>query len=128
MLTKFICQTDKATLLAEVIVELKRLKRKLSDVYHCDADKLSMPTENNELNVEKDQSSTKDRLILRVSLCCDDRPDLMREIKCSLDTLELQTLKVYISTLGGRIKNVFILVLKEHEKFKNPHKLFEGDP
>ena len=72
---------------------------------------MTMPTENNELKVETDRSSTKDRLTLRASLCCDDRPNLMREIKCSLDKLQLQTLKVDISTLGGRIKNVFILAL-----------------
>ena len=100
-------------------MELKRLKRKVLDVYQYDKDNMTMPTENNELKVETDRSSTKDRLTLRASLCCDDRPNLMREIKCSLDKLQLQTLKVDISTLGGRIKNVFILALKEDEKVIN---------
>ena len=43
-------------------MELKRLKRKVLDVYQYDKDNMTMPTENNELKVETDRSSTKDRL------------------------------------------------------------------
>eukprot|EP00250_Pteridium_aquilinum_P015268 c22483_g2_i1 orf=917-1939(+) len=98
-------KSDKASLLAEVIDQVKRLKRQVSDVYQCD----SMPSESDELVVESDRMSGKGKIMIRASLCCDDRPDLMSDLKHALDTLQLRTVKVKMSTLGGRIKNNFIV-------------------
>ena len=107
-------QVDKASLLGEVVDQLKQLKRKVSEGYE---DGNVMPTESNELNVEReyDQSSltSKGRVTtLRVSLCCEDHEDLMSGLKQTFDAFELRTLKAEISTLGGRIKNVFVVAPK----------------
>ncbi|MCO5559592.1 hypothetical protein L7F22_013193 [Adiantum nelumboides] len=102
-------KSDKASLLAEVIDQVKRLKRQVSDVY-CYG---SMPSESDELIVEVDPNSEKGKVMVRVSLCCDDRPDLMADLKQALDTLKLCTLKVEMSTLGGRIRNEFLVAPKD---------------
>lgn len=102
-------KSDKASLLAEVIDQVKRLKRQVSDVY-CYG---SMPSESDELTVEGDPTSEKGSTMIRVSLCCDDRPDLMADLKHALDTLKLQTVKVEMSTLGGRMRNEFLVAPKD---------------
>ncbi|KAH7315987.1 hypothetical protein KP509_21G073100 [Ceratopteris richardii] len=103
-------KSDKASLLAEVIDQVKRLKREVSDAYSFG----SMPSESDELFVEGDTSSLeKGRTMIRVSLCCDDRPDLMTDLKHALDMLKLRTVKVEMSTLGGRMKNDFQVAPKE---------------
>eukprot|EP00249_Psilotum_nudum_P023324 c28831_g1_i1 orf=578-1576(-) len=102
-------KTDKASLLAEVIGQMKMLKRQVSEIY----DLGPMPTDVDELMVEKDVSCGEGRLLIKVSLCCDDRPGLMPDLMRALDTLGLRTLKAEISTLGGRVKNVFSTTLKD---------------
>lgn len=102
-------QTDKASLLAEVIDQVKTLKRQVSEIYEYGP----IPTDHDDISVEKVASAAEGRILIRASLCCDDRPELMTDLKEAIDTLRLRTLKAEISTLGGRIKNVFIVTLKE---------------
>eukprot|EP00249_Psilotum_nudum_P023327 c28831_g2_i1 orf=475-1488(-) len=102
-------KTDKASLLAEVIDQMKMLKRQVSEIY----DLGPMPTDVDELMVEKDATSSDGLLLMKVSLCCDDRPGLMSDIMRALDSLGLRTLKAEISTLAGRVKNVFSTTLKD---------------
>ena len=92
-----------------MIEQVKTLKRQVSEIYEYGP----MPTDHDELCVEKVAPSGEGRLLMRASLCCDDRPDLMSDLKDALDALSLRTLKAEISTLGGRIKNVFIVTVKE---------------
>eukprot|EP00250_Pteridium_aquilinum_P030220 c40876_g1_i1 orf=177-1247(-) len=102
-------KTDKASLLAEVIDQVKTLKRQVSEIYEYGP----MPTDHDDISVEKVVSAAEGRILIRASLCCDDRPELMTDLKEAIDSLRLKTLKAEISTLGGRIKNVFIVTLKE---------------
>lgn len=102
-------KTDKASLLAEVIDQVKMLKRQVSEIYEY----APMPTDHDELSVEKDIASAEGKTLIKASLCCDDRPDLMTDLRQALDTLGLRTLKAEISTLGGRIKNTFSMTLKD---------------
>ncbi|CAN6444308.1 unnamed protein product [Victoria cruziana] len=96
---------DKASLLAEVINNVKELKR--------NAELLTkgcvVPTDYDEVRVEYDGSRTdKGTSYIRASLCCDDRPELWTELKQMLQNLQLKTVSAETSTLGGRVKNVFI--------------------
>lgn len=102
-------KTDKASLLAEVIDQVKMLKRQFSDIYEYS----SMPTDHDELSVEREPASAEGKIMIKATLCCDDRHDLMTDLRHALDKLNLQTVKAEMSTLGGRIKNVFIMTLKE---------------
>jgi hypothetical protein len=98
-------QTDKASLLAEVIQHVKELKRQTSEITE---EACPLPTESDELTV--DASSDEDgRLLVRASLCCDDRADLLPDLIRALKALRLRALKAEITTLGGRVKNVLVI-------------------
>lgn len=98
-------KTDKASLLAEVIQHVKELKRQTSEIRE---EACPLPTEADELTV--DASSDEDgRLLVRASLCCDDRPDLLPDLIRALKALRLRALKAEITTLGGRVKNVLVV-------------------
>ncbi|KAL6645821.1 hypothetical protein ACP70R_017429 [Stipagrostis hirtigluma subsp. patula] len=98
-------KTDKASLLAEVIQHVKELKRQTSEITE---EACPLPTESDELTV--DASSDEDgRLVVRASLCCDDRADLLPDLIRALKALRLRALKAEITTLGGRVKNVLLV-------------------
>ncbi|KAK1425616.1 hypothetical protein QVD17_20970 [Tagetes erecta] len=101
-------KTDKASLLAEVIQHVKELKRQTSII----AEQSPVPTEINELTV--DHASDNDgKLVIRASLCCDDRSDLLPDLIKTLKALKLRTLKAEITTLGGRVKNVLFITAED---------------
>ncbi|KAJ0981344.1 hypothetical protein J5N97_009599 [Dioscorea zingiberensis] len=97
-------KTDKASLLAEVIQHVKELKRQTSEI----AEESPLPTESDELTV--DAANDEDgKFIVKASLCCDDRSDLLPDLIKALKALRLRTLKAEITTLGGRVKNVLLI-------------------
>ncbi|KAM0949057.1 putative transcription factor bHLH family [Dioscorea sansibarensis] len=97
-------KTDKASLLAEVIQHVKELKRQTSEI----AEESPLPTESDELTV--DAANDEDgKFIVKASLCCDDRTDLLPDLIKALKALRLRTLKAEITTLGGRVKNVLLI-------------------
>ncbi|KVH96310.1 transcription factor bHLH30-like [Cynara cardunculus var. scolymus] len=97
-------KTDKASLLAEVIQHVKELKRQTSII----AEQSPVPTETDELII--DNTSDEDgNLVIRASLCCEDRTDLLPDLIKTLKALRLRTLKAEITTLGGRVKNVLFI-------------------
>lgn len=105
-------KTDKASLLAEVIDHVKDLKRRASEIAKVNP----VPTDVDELRVEEadgDGDNSEGRLGIKVSLCCDDRPDLLADLNRTLRSLRLRAVKAEISTLGGRMKNVFIMTSME---------------
>ncbi|GER31927.1 basic helix-loop-helix (bHLH) DNA-bindingsuperfamily protein [Striga asiatica] len=97
-------KTDKASLLAEVIQHVKELKRQTSLISETSA----VPTETDEVTVD---STTED--LIRASICCEDRPDLLPDLIKALKGLRLKTLKAEITTLGGRVKNVLFVTGEE---------------
>lgn len=97
-------KTDKASLLAEVIQHVKELKRQTTLI----AESTPVPTEIDELIV--DNASDEDgKFVIRASLCCEDRSDLLPDLIKTLKSLRLRTLKAEITTLGGRVKNVLFI-------------------
>ncbi|XP_071735668.1 transcription factor bHLH30-like [Rutidosis leptorrhynchoides] len=102
-------KTDKASLLAEVIQHVKELKLQTSII----AEQSPVPTELDELTVEN--ASDKDgKLVIRASLCCEDRSDLLPDLIKTLKALRLKTLKAEITTFGGRVKNVLFITSDDH--------------
>lgn len=97
-------KTDKASLLAEVIQHVKELKRQTSEIN----DDSLLPTESDELTVDSTIGDEEGRFLVRASLCCDDRSDLLPDLIRALKSLRLRTLKAEITTLGGRVKNVLL--------------------
>lgn len=105
----FIYQTDKASLLAEVIQHVKELKRQTSEI----AEASPVPTEIDELTVDPDESCGDGKLIIKASICCEDRSDLLADLIKTLKSLRLRTLKAEITTLGGRVRNVLVITGEE---------------
>lgn len=120
-------KTDKATLLSKVVQRVLELKRQTSELHELD--NLMIPSENDEFAVyihnnnnnnnddsgnnqcdnEDDSNNNNNKLILKASLCCEDRPDLFADLNGVLSSLNLKTLRAEVSSLGGRIQSVFIV-------------------
>lgn len=111
---------DKAALLERVVEQVRDLKRKASEISNF----LSIPTEIDEVTVEyhtdvqqssptisrnHHKSNKKDESLLKVTLCCEDRPDLINELVRALKGLKLTTVEADIVCLGGRMKSILIL-------------------
>lgn len=103
-------QTDKASLLAEVIQHVKELKRQTCAI----AETNPVPTETDELTVD-DAAEEGGRWVVKASICCEDRPDLLPELIKTLKSLRLRTLRAEITTLGGRVRNVLFITGEEDE-------------
>ncbi|XP_058095632.1 transcription factor bHLH30-like isoform X2 [Magnolia sinica] len=97
---------DKASLLAEVINHVKELKRHATDSSKGHV----VPMDVDEVRVEPDGDGINEgSFSIKASLCCEDRPELLSDLKQTLQALRLKTVKAEISTLGGRVKNVFVM-------------------
>lgn len=102
---------DKASLLAEVINQVKELKRHAAEISIGSA----FPSDVDEVRVEPDYDGISAGCFsIKASLCCEDRPDLLSDLKQTLHSLQLKTVSAEISTLGGRIKNVFVMTCERH--------------
>ncbi|KAG6425248.1 hypothetical protein SASPL_115675 [Salvia splendens] len=97
-------KTDKASLLAEVIQHVKELKRQTSLI----AETSPVPTETDELTVDREPDE-EGRPVIKASICCEDRSDLLQDLIKTLKALRLRTLKAEITTLGGRVRNVLFI-------------------
>lgn len=103
-------------MLAEVIQHVKELKRQTSLI----SETCQVPTECDELTVDAandddEEYGNGNKFILKASLCCDDRSDLLPELIKTLKALRLRTVKADITTLGGRVKNVLFITGEDHD-------------
>ncbi|CAM8979605.1 unnamed protein product [Rhodiola kirilowii] len=104
---------DKATLLAEVINQVKDLQEHARDV----SKGLLMPMDADELLVEPLFTESQNGVMaVKASLCCDFRPDLFSDLKQAIGALKLKTNHSEISTLGERVKTLFILSSRSEPK------------
>ncbi|PSS04837.1 Transcription factor bHLH30 like [Actinidia chinensis var. chinensis] len=94
---------DKAALLAEVISQVKQLKKTATET----SEGLLIPMDTDEVRVESHKEGDGS-FSFRASLCCDYRPELLSELRQALEALHLNMVKAEISTLGSRVKNVFV--------------------
>lgn len=118
---------DKAALLGSVIEQVKDLKRKAMDI----GTSFTVPTEIDEVSIDQDPSqdeasinnNTKvnyklkgnNNIVIKASVCCDDRPELFSELIQVLKALRLTAVKADIASVGGRIKNILVLCCKDSE-------------
>jgi len=119
-------QTDKASLLAEVLDHVKELKRQTLAMMVAAAAAVAgggddegaagpaqmLPTEADELAVDA-AADRAGRLVVRASLCCEDRPDLIPDIVRALAALRMRARRAEITTLGGRVRSVLLITADE---------------
>ncbi|KAF2305306.1 hypothetical protein P3X46_033161 [Hevea brasiliensis] len=97
---------DKATLLAEVINQVKELKKNAVEA----SEGLLIPMDDDEVKVETyDNGAGDGTLSFKAFLCCDYRPELLSDIRQVVDSLQLKMVDAEISTLGCRLKVVIFL-------------------
>ncbi|GLJ17223.1 hypothetical protein SUGI_0298370 [Cryptomeria japonica] len=106
---------DKATLLGEVIHHVKELKKRFAEAAKGD----SIPTDFDDLKVESNGGDEKGRNFMRVSICCDDRPDPLADLLQSFNEQRLKTVKAEMSCLGSRVRNVFLVTVQEEVNGSN---------
>ncbi|PSS24891.1 Transcription factor bHLH30 like [Actinidia chinensis var. chinensis] len=94
---------DKATLLTEVITQVEQLKKTAREY----SKGFTIPMDDDEVRVEP-HNEGDGTFSLTASLCCDYSPQLISELRQALKTLHLNIVKAEISTLGSRVKNVFV--------------------
>lgn len=90
---------------------MKELKRQTSLI----AESSTVPTEMDELTVDNASSDEDGKLLIKASLCCEDRSDLLPDLIKTLKALRLRTLKAEITTLAGRVKNVLFITTEDDD-------------
>ncbi len=96
---------DKATLLAEVISQVNVLKKGAVEA----TSGLLIPMDADDVTVElQDGTAENGNICFKASLCCEFKSDLLAELRLAIASLQLSTLKTEMSSLGGRMKIVFL--------------------
>ncbi|KAE8695459.1 Differentiation-associated protein 1, putative isoform 1 [Hibiscus syriacus] len=90
---------DKAALLGSAVEQVKDLKIKATEISKA----FTIPTETDEVTIECEVSEGK--MLIRTSVCCDDRPEVFAELVRVLKGLRLSIVDAEITSVGGRIKS-----------------------
>ncbi|KAE8673296.1 Basic helix-loop-helix DNA-binding superfamily protein, putative isoform 2 [Hibiscus syriacus] len=100
---------DKATLLGEVVAQLKQLKKNATEA----SKGFLVPMDDDEVRVDAcddDDGEAIGTCRFKASICCDYRPELLTDLRRALDTLPVKMVKAEISTLGSRLRNDFVFI------------------
>ncbi|XP_047947381.1 transcription factor bHLH30-like isoform X2 [Salvia hispanica] len=101
---------DKATLLAEVVSQIKQLRETAS----LASEGLHIPMDTDEVRVERVENHSGDgSFLLMASLCCEHWPDLLSDVRQVMKRLPVQVVKSEVSTLGSRVKIAFLITSVE---------------
>ncbi|KAK7400664.1 hypothetical protein VNO78_11911 [Psophocarpus tetragonolobus] len=96
---------DKASLLAEVISQVKELKKNAVEA----SKGFLIPMDADEVKVEPcDDEGGDGSMSFSATICCDFRPEILADLRNTLDSLPLHLVKAEMSTLDDRMKNVFV--------------------
>ncbi|KAK8594621.1 hypothetical protein V6N13_015541 [Hibiscus sabdariffa] len=100
---------DKATLLGEVVRQVKQLKKNATEA----SKGFLVPMDDDEIRVDAcdddDNDEANGTYCFKASICCDYRPQLLADLRRALDALPIKMVKAEISTLGSRVRNEFVL-------------------
>lgn len=104
VISELVCnlQTDKASLLAEVVHHVKHLRKQAADMELCDRELMWLfPGESDEATLSYCEAG-----FVKATLCCEDRPGLNGDLMQAIRSVRARTVRAEMSTLGGRTKNV----------------------
>lgn len=94
-------------MLAEVISHAKKLKKNAAE----SSKGFTIPSDLDEVRVEVERDAlTTGSFTIKVSLCCEDRPEILADLRQTLQNLHLKTIRAEISTLDGRMKTVLVMI------------------
>ncbi|XWS25371.1 hypothetical protein CRYUN_Cryun27aG0063100 [Craigia yunnanensis] len=124
-------KTDKASLLAEVVHHVRELKRQVEDVVRRDGDGLCS---NSQPELERswlfpgecDEAALsfcdKEGKLLKVTICCEDRPGLNRDLSRVIKSVQAKVVRAEMTTVGGRTKSVVVMQCSGDEERIGPLK------
>lgn len=101
-----------------MIQHVKELKHQTSII----GAQIPVPSEIDELIIDN-TSDEEGRIVIKASLCCDDRSDLLPDLIKTLKMLQLRTLKAEITTIGRRVKNVLFVTGEDHMNSNDDEKV-----
>lgn len=111
-------QTDKASLLAEVVHRVKELREKAADVasqhggpWSCvstgsEPESWPFPGESDEASLSYCDEEAK---LVKATVCCEDRPGLNRDVARAIRSARAKPVRAEMMTVGGRTKNVVVM-------------------
>lgn len=100
-------QMDKASLLAQVISNLKQLRNTATKATNG----LLIPMDIDEVKVEQQDDES-----ITASLCCEYKHEVLSDLKEALDGLNLEKIhRSEIATLGNRMTNLFVITGSKDE-------------
>ncbi|XWS14920.1 hypothetical protein CRYUN_Cryun35bG0050200 [Craigia yunnanensis] len=122
-------KTDKASLLAEVVHQVKELKRQVEDVWRRDGDGSNsqrpeleswpFPGECDEATLSFCEEEGK---LLKVTVCCEDRPGLNHDLNWVIRSVQAKVIRAEMTTVGGRTKSVVVMQWSGDEEEIGPLK------
>ncbi|KAM7253236.1 hypothetical protein ACFE04_008673 [Oxalis oulophora] len=104
-LLPFTTKSDKASLLAEVVRQVKQLR---DDVAKQGVDTWRFPSELDEMTLTCDDDN---KLMIKATICYEDRPGLNRELDRAIESVRARTVQAEMMTVGGRTKSVMMMEL-----------------
>lgn len=118
-------KSDKASLLAEVVQHVQRLRKQADDVAHgdsscstttggeqssVDSEPWPFPGESDEATLSYcDGGDDGESKRMRVTLCCEDRPALNRDLTQAIRSVRAKVVRAKMMTIGGRTKSVVVI-------------------
>ncbi|KAJ8451874.1 hypothetical protein Cgig2_007357 [Carnegiea gigantea] len=102
-------KTDKASILGEVVRQVRELKKATSELttQHLsegdDNNSCLLPGDTDEVTLYR---SENDSSILIATLCCEDRPELIADLTRALGSVKGKVVKAKLAMVGGRIKSI----------------------
>ncbi|XP_058744636.1 transcription factor bHLH30-like [Vicia villosa] len=122
-------KSDKASLLAEVVQHVKRLRKEADDVANrwndepsssCsgepgsvvsveEAELWPFPGESDEATVGYCGGEEGEGKRMKVTVCCEDRPGLNRDLAQAIRSVRAKPVRAEIMTVGGRTKSVVVV-------------------
>ncbi|XP_015932940.1 transcription factor bHLH30-like [Arachis duranensis] len=105
-------KADKASLLAEVVKHVKRLKKEADDVARdpskpdAEAETWPFPGEADEATLSYCDGEPN---LVKATLCCEDRPGLNRDLTHAIRSVRAKAVRAEMMTVGGRTKSVVVI-------------------
>ncbi|CAL0307802.1 unnamed protein product [Lupinus luteus] len=116
-------KSDKASLLAEVVHYVKRLRKQVDDVAYSepgsvfsgsvDAETWHFPGMYDEARVSYCDGEPKR---MKVTMCCEDRPGLNRDLTQAIRSVRAKAVHAEMMTIGGRTKNAVVIQWEAKEE------------
>ncbi|KAI4307488.1 hypothetical protein L6164_030667 [Bauhinia variegata] len=125
-------KSDKASLLAEVVQHVKELRKQAVDVARRHYGSLSCSSSSGEAGSESAETETwpfpgecdeatlsycddaGEPRLLKATLCCEDRPNLNRDLIQAIRSVRGKAVRAEMMTVGGRTKSVVVMQWPGH--------------